>query len=302
MRRALFLASLAASALLLPPSPALAEGRDRAFWKGIAEKEYAVPEGEKAGALALELVDLLGSTDPELRDTYGYEILARWVYRDERLSPAELMAVRKKLLAGLAAGIGESGTDSALRRSFSALDLSILAAYDLKKPWMTDAAFVETLEAALLFLAAEKDLRGFEPGKGWVHATAHTADLMKFLARSPRLTPTGQRRIVKGIANRLRSAGLVFTWGEDARLAQALLSVARRKDLGIEPFTEWFAALLTEHEALWKGTLDPAAYVRVRAQLNALAHFAALASRQDPDAVPADLRKALSETLGKTGG
>lgn len=298
MRRALL---LALAPLLLAP-PARSGEPDRSFWKGVVEKGYAVPEGRSAGALALDLVDLLGSPDPELRDAFGYEILAVWVYRDARLSPEELEAVREKLLAGTTAGIGEAGTDSVLRRSFSALDLSVLVAADLKKPWMTGETFGGTLDAALSYLAAERDLRGFEPGKGWVHATAHTADLLKFLSRSPRLSPAGQARIVKGIAARLRSAGLVFGWGEDARLAAALLSLARRKDFAPEPFTEWFTALAAENEALWKGPLDPSAYVRVRAQLNALAHLSALLARQEPGSVPAGLRKALDETLAKTGG
>ena len=41
---------------------------------------------------------------------------------------------------------------------------------------------------ALAYLAAELDLRGIEPRVGWIHATAHTADLLKFLARNPRFT------------------------------------------------------------------------------------------------------------------
>lgn len=296
------ISALLAAALVAGPSAAQAPARDRAFWQAIADRDAALPEGEKAGGLALELVDLLGSTDPKLRDGFGYELLAAWVYRDGRLSPEELEALRKRLVGGLSERVGETGTDSVLRRSFSALDLSVLAAYDLKKPWMSDEAFAATLDAALSYLDAEKDLRGFETGKGWVHAAAHTADLLKFLARSPRLSPAGQRRTVEGVARRLRSAGLVFTWGEDARLAAALLSVVRRKDLDPKPFHDWFAALASENETLWKGELDPAAYVRVRCQLNALAHLAALAGRQEADAVPASFRKALDQTLARTGG
>lgn len=302
MRSARLYQALLAAALVAGPIAAQAPPRDRAFWQAIAERDAALPEGEKAGALALELVDVLGSPDPRLRDGFGYELLAAWVYRDGRLSPDELETLRKKLVAGLEERLGEAGTDSVLRRSFCALDLSVLAAHDLKKPWMSGEAFAATLDAALAYLAAEKDLRGFEAGKGWVHATAHTADLLKFLARSPRLTPEGQRKIVEGVARRLRSAGLVFTWGEDARLAAALLSLVRRKDLDPRPFHDWFAALASEHQALWKGELDPAAYVRVRSQLNALAHLAALVARQEPGSVPAPFREALDGTLGKTGG
>ena len=76
---------------------------------------------------------------------------------------------------------------------------------------------------ALAYLAAERDLRGIEPRVGWIHATAHTADLLKFLARNPR-----------------------FTHAEDERLAAALLSVARRSDFdpaALDPWLERFVAL-----------------------------------------------------------
>ncbi|HEY6356511.1 MAG TPA: DUF2785 domain-containing protein, partial [Burkholderiaceae bacterium] len=121
----------------------------------------------------------------------------------------------------------------------------------------------------------ERDLRGYVPGKGWGHATAHSADLLKFLSRSPRLRPAQQARIVNAIAERLRSAGQVFVWGEDARLAAALTSLARRADADPAPFDGWFQRLRAEHAAVWSGAFDPARYVAVRAQLNALSVFAA---------------------------
>ncbi len=295
-------AALVAAALALALPAAAAPPHGKPFWQGIVVADYAVPEGESVEALTLELVELLGSPDPNLRDGIGYEVFARWVYRDGRLGAEALERVRLALQKGLAAKLGETATDSAFRRSFSALDLSVLAAYDLKAPFLTEEAFSDLLGAALAYLGAEKDLRGFEPKKGWVHATAHTADLLKFLARSPRLTPEGQGRIVEAVAQKLRTAGVVFTWGEDERLAAALLSLARRKDAGVAPFEKWLASLTAEHEALWKGPLDPKAYVAVRAQKNALAHLAALLFREPAGAVPEALVKGLSAALSKMPG
>ena len=40
-------------------------------------------------------------------------------------------------------------------------------------------------------------MRGLEPGIGWIHATAHTADLLKFLARDGRFTVADQRRLLE---------------------------------------------------------------------------------------------------------
>src|SRR5205085_1446111 len=168
---------------------------------------------------------------PELRDGCGYEILATWIYRDHRLGRDELERLRKKLLPGMLAHLGETDNDNTIfRRSFSALYMSIVVAEDLSKPFLSPEAFSETLDAALRCYVEEKDLRGYIPGNGWAHATAHVADLLKFLGRNPRLTVADQGRIVDAIAQRCRTVPSVFVWGEDARMAAALLSISQRKD------------------------------------------------------------------------
>ena len=293
----------AAFALLLAlPAAAAPPAHDKAFWTGLAARDFAVPEGESAAALAHEAAGLLASPDPALRDGVGYEALATWVYRDGVVPPVDLERLRLRLQDGLKVGLGETGRESAYGRSFSAIGLAILAAADLKKPWMTQEAFDDLLAASTVYLGAEKDLRGFVPGSGWVHATAHTADVLKFLARSPRLTPAGQARIVEAIAGRLRTAGVVYAWGEDERLALALLSLTRRKDFDPKPFDTWFAALSAENAALWKNgpAIDPAAFVPVRAQKQAIVHLAALLAREE--APPEAFQKTLNEALGKLAG
>jgi hypothetical protein len=186
-----------------------------------------------------------------------------------------------------------------LGRSFSLLDLSVLAAYDLKSPFMSQAAFEETLDVAIDSLARERDLRGFEPGKGWVHATAHAADLLKFLARSPRLTREAQGRVVAAVRVRLKGAGQVFVWGEDARLAATLLSVLRRPDVDPGVLRPWLSSLVTAQEQLWSGELDPAVYAGVRAQVNTLTHLAAMLGRE-PDGTLAAWERDIQATLAKT--
>ncbi len=291
--------------LLLASAPVSAgepPARDRAFWTELAAKDFALPEGESAGALALEAAKLLSSPDPKLRDGIAFEALARWVWRDGKVPPADLETLRLALQAGLGKGLGENGTDTAYGRTFSALGLSILAAVDLKTPWMTQEAFDDLLGATTRYLTAEKDVRGFVPGSGWVHSAAHTADVLKFQARSPRLSPAGQARIVESVATRLRTAGLVFAWGEDERLALALLSLTRRPDFDPKPFDAWLAALAAENGALWSNgpAIDPAAFVPVRAQKQALVHLAALLAREEKP--PEAFRKALNEALEKLAG
>src|SRR5271156_5801781 len=52
---------------------ALTTAHDKPYWREIVRNNYAVPAGESPLTLMLELTSHLGSTDPELRDAYGYD-------------------------------------------------------------------------------------------------------------------------------------------------------------------------------------------------------------------------------------
>ena len=248
---------------------------DRAFWVGLRSAGFRLPQGASALPLALEAASLLASTDPELRDDVAYEAIETWVYREQRLNAAELNQLRATLSANATRGLGEAPGDGLFLRSFSTLALAVLAAEDLKRPFLDSRQFDGLVDLGIEELGGERDLRGFVPGKGWGHATAHCADLLKFLARSHWLRPEQQSRMINAIAERLRSAGQVFVWGEDARLAAALTAIAGRSDADPGPFLAWFKRLGAEHAALWSGAFEPGRYVPVRAQLNTLAALAA---------------------------
>jgi hypothetical protein len=295
-----FCAVLIAVLQAAPSISAAGETHDAAFWKAIKDDNFAVPSQESPGTLALEIANLAASTDPSLRDGCGYETLAAWIYRDNLLTGEHLETLRRKLLPPMISRIGESDNDTVFARSFSALYMSILAAQDLRKPFLSAAAFKETLDTALRCYAEEKDLRGYVPGKGWAHATAHVADLLKFLARSPHLSAEDQKRIVNGVSQRCRTAHLVFTWGEDARMAAALVSIVDRKDFSASPFETWFQALITENKELWKSpTIDAEAYASVRVQANVLAHLVAKSTPQKDNIAQPSFLDALQATLAK---
>ena len=270
---------------------------DRAFWVGLRSAGFKLPQSESASPLALEAASLLGSTDPELRDDIAYEAIETWVYREQRLDAAELNQLRATLSANARRGLGEAVGDGLFLRSFSTLALAVLAAEDLKRPFLDSQQFDGLVDLGIEELGRERDLRGYVPGKGWGHATAHCADLLKFLARSHWLRPEQQSRLINAIAERLRSAGQVFVWGEDARLAAALTAIAGRSDADPAPFLGWFKRLGAEHAALWSGPFEPVRYVSVRAQLNALAALAAdLDATSGPEAaIRAALRSLRTE-------
>jgi hypothetical protein len=227
-------------------------GRSQSFWLALA-KDCTVPAGESAADLVGEAIGLLGSPDPIWRDDVGYGVIVSCVYQKKLLDAGQRREIIDTLTGNLRRGISEAGTDTVLLRSFSALDLSILAALELQDPVLDDSGYRRLLDDALAYLAAERDLRGIDPRVGWIHATAHTADLLKFLARDPRFTPADQVRLLDAAWLRMTAPGTpVFTHAEDERLAAALLSVTRRPDFdpaSLDPWLERFVAL---EKSVWQ--------------------------------------------------
>ena len=239
--------------------------RDRAYWLAIVENGYAVPEGATPFELLLEMNALLGSPDPDLRDRVAYSAAARWIYQERRLAASELKRLLTLWSDNLRAG-AQTGSDAVLRRSFSALNLSVLAALDNEAPFMTQAEFDRLLRESLAYLLEERDRRGYETGTGWIHATAHAADLLKFLARNPKLPTAAQKAILDAISETCGGAGGVFAWGEDERLAQIVRSLARRADFEPDVFEGWLAASARAHRVLWAeaSSIDPERFAAVQ--------------------------------------
>ena len=230
------------------------ERHDKGFWRQIQQNKYAVPDGQKAFPLAQELSSYLGSTDPELRDDLAYSILATWIANAKLFSKEELNALADQWTTNLRSGIGEKGTDTVLGRSFSALCLASLAQRDLRAPFLGRERYRSLLERTLEYLRDERDLRGFDATKGWVHATAHTADLLAELANNPGFAKEDQAEVLRAVTQRLATAGEIFTYGEQDRLANAVAVMTRRTDFDSESFQSWLLELDRVDQATWKDT------------------------------------------------
>jgi len=223
-------------------TPAANPAPDRQYFRDIAAHQFAVPSGASAFALAQQLTPWLASPDPTLRDDLAYTILDQWI-RHGQLTGPQLLTLLPQLQQNLTSGIGESGTDSVFKRSFSALTLASFAERDLEQPFLSPAQYRALLASALAYLRDERDTRGFDPAKGWIHSTAHTADLLAALARNPHFTPADQQTLFAAVEQRLASAGHIYTYGEQDRLAVALLSVITRSDFQLAAFQSWLESL-----------------------------------------------------------
>ena len=224
-----------AAAVVLAAGPA----HDKPFWQAVVKGKFEVPAGETAAGLSRELLTQLGSPDPELRDELAATILTSWIYDRKLLTPEDLRPLVVTLRQNLRRGIETPGTDATLLRSFSALTLSIVAARENVTPFMTAGEYLELLDSALAYFHDERDTRGFDAQRGWIHTAAHTADLLKFLARHPMLPRDGQARILAALLTKNREARAPFAQGEDERMARVAISVVRRGDFDRSAFTAW---------------------------------------------------------------
>jgi len=271
--------------LTIPVEGASPAGKERGlpFWQEVT-KDCAVPAGESASGLVDEAVSFLGSPESAWRDDVGYGVVAACVYQKKLLKPEERRELVACLSANLRRGIGETGTDSVLLRSFSALDLSVLAALEDEQPALDDAGYRRLLDDALAYLRDERDLRGLEPRVGWIHATAHTADLLKFLARDARFTRADQGRLLDAAWSKMTAPSTpVFTHAEDERLAAALLSVARRPGFDPAVLDPWLARFVSLEKAVWeKAPPDPATLDASQNARNLLRSLYVLLSLPDP--------------------
>src|SRR5688572_17061598 len=170
--------------------------RTRAEWVALRESNFTVPAGQTPVAILRQMNAIVGSTDPFLRDNVAYEAAARWIYTTGALSANEQREMLAMWTGNLQTGLGEPSGDAAFQRSFSALNLSVLAARENAAPFLSQEEFDKFLGTMLDYLAREKDTRGYDSKRGWIHTAAHTADVLKFLTRSTKLTAPAQARVL----------------------------------------------------------------------------------------------------------
>ncbi len=215
---------------------------EKAGWKAIVESGFAVPIDTTPQALAPELLEALGSTDPELRDVYAYPILEHWVHA-HLYSHDDLRAMVARLAENLMAGLGEEATDAVFLRAFSVLMLAEIVHEDNLQPFLGEAEVRQLLELGLAYQAAERDDRGWVPGKGWAHSVAHTADLLWVLARNRYLGSRDLERLLDSIAAKVLSSTTPYLCDEDERLSQPLAAALRRGVLSAGFVNDWLSRL-----------------------------------------------------------
>jgi hypothetical protein len=226
---------------------------DKKFWLAMRENQYIIPEGHTIENLMEELLEGIGSIDPEIRDVICYETYANWLEQG-KVPPDLVQTCTSRLLENLTHGLGEKDTDTIFLRSFSALLLAETVHHDNKTSLLEKSEVSDIFAKSLAYLKGEHDPRGYVDGKGWAHALAHTADLLYTLASNRFMERAELEQILYAITSKLtESTDWVYRHGEDDRLMQTAAGVVQRNLLDENSYTAWLASCL---EPSWKGSYE----------------------------------------------
>jgi Protein of unknown function (DUF2785) len=207
-------------------------------WESVLTSGCEVPEGYALDDLAIQLTTMLGDTNPEIRDGIAYPVLATWITRG--VFDPLLAGLGDGMVAGLTVGLGESGTDSVFRRSFSALILAECVRRDNQQGLVPPETMLSWGDAVSSWIVRERDLRGFVPEKGWAHAIAHGADALRFIAQCLYFGVNELTVILDVIGDRVLSpVEAVWVDGEVDRFASATLALWSRDVVPTKVIIPW---------------------------------------------------------------
>jgi Protein of unknown function (DUF2785) len=269
------------------------------YWQSVVQQGLEVPSDRPLDDLTAELTAMLGSPDTEQRDGIAYPALATWVERG--VYDDLLTGLGDGMASGLTVGLGEEGTDSVFRRSFSVLVLAECLSRGTEQHLLTSGKVLQWGDQIATWYLRERDTRGFVPDKGWAHAVAHGADAIGVLADSPYFAAAELTVLLDVLADRLLDIRTdVFLAGEADRMATATMQVLRRNVVSLALLEPWINRIAASASSAGGGpnrdpfpdSNNPQAFLR--------ALYLQLSLAADPPQVRPDLILVLVDVLRAT--
>jgi hypothetical protein len=210
-------------------------------WQQVVASDFAVPQGVSVDRLVNELVEMLASPDPLVRDELGFSTLVTWIERGQ-VPSASLRPLGDEMAGRLA-------DERIQARTFAPLVLAVIVA-------TRDVCEARWLDAFEQWYVHERDVRGYDAHLGWLHAVAHGADLLGVLGRRPGVEP--RRMLDLALRRMLAPAEAVWHDQEHERLALAVGQVLTREDLSEVDATSWLDPAIATVRPRGSGPVPPA--------------------------------------------
>lgn len=213
------------------------------YWRGVVRDGVHVPPDRTLGDLTAELTTMLGSPDPEIRDGLALQVLTVWIGRG--VYDDLLIGLGDGMVAGLRVGLGEVGTPSVFRRSWSARVIAHVLRRDNDERLLPRDDVLRWGDRLSTWLLREQDVRGWIPEQGAARAIAHGADALGALAGSRHLDRLELTVLLDVVADRLL-APAPLDHGETDHLAATTLQVLLRERVPYGVVERWVARIAAQ--------------------------------------------------------
>ena len=168
----------------------------------------------------------IGSLDSELRDNLIYGSFYELIHEKNLLEHSLLTELLEECLNNLLfKGIEEGESDLVFTRTFTSLLIALILFRDNSDDFLSQQKIANCKDKVLAYLAAEKDVRGYVPVKGWAHSVAHMADVIDELVRNPKLEKASYFEIVSALWNTILQENYAFIHNEDERILVPILTM-----------------------------------------------------------------------------
>lgn len=210
--------------------------------KDIWENDWNIPEHINPYALSLEMMDNIGSTDPELRDMLILELLYN-IISCKKISYEHMKELLKLSLSDshLFYKIGEPEDYSVFKRTFTLCVINMILSLnnECDNNFLSEKEILHVYNEVLRYFRAEKDLRGYVAIKGWAHSSAHTGDVLCSLAKSTAIKHNELLEILQSIKEKICINTYTYINREDERLINAVVSILDRTILTDKEIINW---------------------------------------------------------------
>lgn len=228
---------------------------ERSTWLSIIEDDYNLPDNDDYSLMQYTeaLLDYLQSPDAELRHDFAYNILARWIISYRYHDDSELRSMMRWLSDQMKFQLGAEGIDEHLfLRSYSALILSLIMYRDSRENFLDEIELQAVLHDAQTFLLEERDTRAYIDGAGWANPIANVADLLRYIAYNPQISPAELQYLLGTIAGKLQQpVEESFTHDEEERLAKVVIAIMQQDVLTTYDLTDWMRSFY-----IWRQETD----------------------------------------------
>lgn len=209
--------------------------------RAIIDNEFALPAGADEYEAVKQVVGVLGSTDPELRDEYGYTVLHKWLTDKNFLTHEQLKQLLDDAISQekLFFGIGNRESDTVFLRTFSALLIALILRRDNREEFLDEIYVRKVMNSLVSYCQQEKDLRGYVDTKGWAHAAAHISDAIDECVCNRYMGLEDCKLTWSGLLSLIENAPFVYGAEEDERIATAVTSMVESGKVSFPVLCAW---------------------------------------------------------------